>query len=455
MDLDGDGKVSFVEFMTAMLHEENMADDSPKKAVFDFRDQVQKALKEQPGNLEKLLKSFMEIDKNKDGFLNRDEIKVHIAQLQHFLPEERKRELHSAGEDMNKDSAVDAIMAEIDTDESGEVDFYEFLAFFSGRRKQPVELLCYDISGGIAKRYSTFLLGRQFEAIYHTGTLVFGTEFWYGGKIFQNEPPCKQFCDGILDSDHEGFKLQKSEYYPSLKSYHVGYTLRTVGEMHEFMNSVVNKYTADKYDVLTHNCNAFTEEFVEFLCGHPIPDTISRMPELVMKTPTARLLRPMLNRWLGGFQGGKDCSCKIADYDEPDATEGEDVQASEYDTDLSALISETQEVKGVPVMVYYTTSSGSRVLAAVSNTLTENGEDLFDLRWFEKDDASKFQIVTRVPRHKVEVFVPGEHALNHTERALAAIQVVETDMNLRHEDDKEAKLLLSNASSKLQSGTVA
>ena len=37
----------------------------------------------------------------------------------------------------------------------------------------------------------------------------------------------------------EGETRERSEYYPSLKSYHVGYTLRTVGEMHEFMNSVV------------------------------------------------------------------------------------------------------------------------------------------------------------------------------------------------------------------------
>ena len=45
-----------------------------------------------------------------------------------------------------------------------------------GCEKQQVELMVYDISQGIASRFSPFLLGRTFEAIYHSGTLVFGKE---------------------------------------------------------------------------------------------------------------------------------------------------------------------------------------------------------------------------------------------------------------------------------------
>ena len=68
----------------------------------------------------------------------------------------------------------------MDLDDDGQVDFNEFLSYAIGRRKQPVELILYDISNGVSARFSLILLGRQFEAIYHSGTLVFGTEFWYG-----------------------------------------------------------------------------------------------------------------------------------------------------------------------------------------------------------------------------------------------------------------------------------
>ena len=48
------------------------------------------------------------------------------------------------------------------------------------------------------------------------------------------------------------------------------------------------RYTRDSYDVLTHNCNTFSNEFVTFLTGTPLPDPIRKLPELIMDTPTDR-----------------------------------------------------------------------------------------------------------------------------------------------------------------------
>lgn len=49
-----------------------------------------------------------------------------------------------------------------------------------------VVLRVYDISQGMAKALSPALLGKQIEAIYHTGIAVYGREYFYSGGI-QNQ----------------------------------------------------------------------------------------------------------------------------------------------------------------------------------------------------------------------------------------------------------------------------
>jgi hypothetical protein len=51
-----------------------------------------------------------------------------------------------------------------------------------------VELYLYDISNGMARNYSKFLLGKQIDAIYHTGLVVYGVEYYFGGGICQGFP---------------------------------------------------------------------------------------------------------------------------------------------------------------------------------------------------------------------------------------------------------------------------
>merc|ERR1719433_2188611 len=78
-----------------------------------------------------------------------------------------------------------------------------------------------------------------------------------------------------------------------------------MSEFRTFLTShLAKKYRKDNYDVLTHNCNGFSNEAIDFLTGASIPDQVINLPQLVMATTTAKLLRPLLNRWLGGFGGG-------------------------------------------------------------------------------------------------------------------------------------------------------
>jgi len=188
----------------------------------------------------------------------------------------------------------------------GRINLYDALAHILDRRKTPVELVLYDISHGASRLFSHALLGRQFEAIYHSSVLVFGTEFWYGGQVFENEPPIdpQTFGPPLADSLEQ---LQESVYNSDLKTVHLGSTLATLFELREFLQeSMKSKYRPDNYDVLTNNCNCFSDDVVQYLTGKGIPEAVRRLPELVMSTSGAQLLRPFLNRWLCSFQTNSD-----------------------------------------------------------------------------------------------------------------------------------------------------
>jgi len=169
----------------------------------------------------------------------------------------------------------------------------------------PVELLLYDVSKGASRMFSFILLGRHFEAIYHSSVLVFGAEYWYGNRVFLSEPPLTKYFGPPLATSV--VQLERSSYKPDLQVVPLGTTFKSPDDFHKFLGVVLAaRFRSDNYDVLTRNCNCFTDEAVQFLTGHGIPDAVRQLPELVMNTPTARLLRPFLNRWLGGVGGGGD-----------------------------------------------------------------------------------------------------------------------------------------------------
>lgn len=46
-----------------------------------------------------------------------------------------------------------------------------------------VQVYVYDLSQGMARQLSPALLGKQIDGIWHTGVVVYGTEFYFGGGI--------------------------------------------------------------------------------------------------------------------------------------------------------------------------------------------------------------------------------------------------------------------------------
>ncbi|MGB1593038.1 MAG: hypothetical protein ACPIOQ_09825, partial [Promethearchaeia archaeon] len=51
-----------------------------------------------------------------------------------------------------------------------------------------VVLHVYDLSNGLAKTMSQSFLGKQIDGVWHTGVVVFGKEFFFGGGIQHDEP---------------------------------------------------------------------------------------------------------------------------------------------------------------------------------------------------------------------------------------------------------------------------
>ena len=52
----------------------------------------------------------------------------------------------------------------------------------------PVKLNVYDLSQGMAKAMSMGLIGVQIDGIWHTGIVVYGKEFYFGGGICYDPP---------------------------------------------------------------------------------------------------------------------------------------------------------------------------------------------------------------------------------------------------------------------------
>ena len=62
----------------------------------------------------------------------------------------------------------------------------------------------------------------------------------------------------------------------------MGYTELPVEIILGFVEENSHRFTSETYDLLSHNCNNFSEEFVNFLTGNHIPDKILNLPNVFL-----------------------------------------------------------------------------------------------------------------------------------------------------------------------------
>uniref|UniRef100_UPI0037E84229 desumoylating isopeptidase 1b n=1 Tax=Semicossyphus pulcher TaxID=241346 RepID=UPI0037E84229 len=141
----------------------------------------------------------------------------------------------------------------------------------------PVKLYIYDLSRGMARQLSPLMLGKQLDGIWHTGIVVHGEEFFFSGSGINSCPP----SGTVLGDPLSIVNLGSTEVTPDIFTEH----LNSLSE---------STYRGDKYNLLEHNCNTFSNEVAQFLTGKKIPSYITDLPAEILATPFGAALHPLL-----------------------------------------------------------------------------------------------------------------------------------------------------------------
>ncbi|GMI26771.1 hypothetical protein TeGR_g7308, partial [Tetraparma gracilis] len=147
-----------------------------------------------------------------------------------------------------------------------------------------VTLAIYDLSSGLAASLSLPLLGVSIPLVPHTGVLLNGEEFFFGG--------------GIQRTSHRAFQARFGgavlKYYVDL-----GRTAATPADVDAWLSANAHRYTAARYRLLEHNCNNFADDFARSCLG-----TARGVPREVLDVPrvlVGSLMGRQMTLWLEGF----------------------------------------------------------------------------------------------------------------------------------------------------------
>ena len=121
------------------------------------------------------------------------------------------------------------------------------------------------------------LVGKYYEGIWHTSICTYGKEFYYGdGMCFDQigqtpfGVPTKELLLGETDLEEEQFM--------------------------KYLGQNKDEWTADKYNVIKHNCNNFTDMVSKFLVKKGIPSDIISQPSEFLSTPLGPMIEPMITK---------------------------------------------------------------------------------------------------------------------------------------------------------------
>eukprot|EP00930_Biecheleria_cincta_P096051 TRINITY_DN87927_c0_g1_i1.p1 TRINITY_DN87927_c0_g1~~TRINITY_DN87927_c0_g1_i1.p1 ORF type:complete len:833 (+),score=183.08 TRINITY_DN87927_c0_g1_i1:77-2575(+) len=246
-----------------------------------IQDELQKVVHEFPKAISKVLSLFQDADADFDGEISGSEMtqccKKYVKSCW-IAPS-----FQGANNWLRRVDQKNQLESEVKKQDACSLNYFEFVGELVGRQKHEVWLYQYDISGGLASWAAPVALLQPVEGIWHTGIVVFGREYWYGGQCFESKP-------------------EMTPFGTPMKRIRLGATLCTRSELWDKMNmELCREYTRDAYDVLTHNCNHFSDEVAMFLLNTHIPDEVRLQPMHLANSLAAHALRPLLNQWLGGF----------------------------------------------------------------------------------------------------------------------------------------------------------
>ncbi|KAJ6390069.1 hypothetical protein OIU77_024315 [Salix suchowensis] len=145
--------------------------------------------------------------------------------------------------------------------------------------------MCMISAKGLARQLSTTFLGKAIDGIWHTGVVVYGNEYYFGGGI-QHLP------------------AGTTPYGTPIKVVDLGITHVPQDVFEEYLQDISSRYSAETYSLLTHNCNNFSNEVAQFLVGVAIPEYILHLPNEVMNSPMGALIMPMIQNLESTLRAG-------------------------------------------------------------------------------------------------------------------------------------------------------
>lgn len=140
-----------------------------------------------------------------------------------------------------------------------------------------VSLNVYDLSQGLARQLSTTFLGKAIEGVWHTGIVVYGTEYYFGGGIQQTP-------------------AGRTPYGTPIRVVDLGITHVPKDVFEIYLQEISPRYTEQTYSLLSHNCNNFSNEVAQFLVSATIPDYILNLPNEVLNSPMGAVFLPMIQQ---------------------------------------------------------------------------------------------------------------------------------------------------------------
>ncbi|KAJ8923017.1 hypothetical protein NQ315_001565 [Exocentrus adspersus] len=130
-----------------------------------------------------------------------------------------------------------------------------------------VELYIYDLSGGMAATMSPMLIGKRIEGIWHTSIVVYNREYFFGSSGVESCNPGATVLGAPL-------KVQP-----------LGETQVPYSVFIDYINGLSEStYAGATYNLFKHNCNNFSEDIAQFLCGASIPKYILDLPNEVLSS---------------------------------------------------------------------------------------------------------------------------------------------------------------------------
>ncbi|XP_050499548.1 uncharacterized protein LOC114329633 isoform X1 [Diabrotica virgifera virgifera] len=130
-----------------------------------------------------------------------------------------------------------------------------------------VELYIYDLSQGMAAIISPTIIGKKIDGIWHTSIVIYNREYFFGSR-------------GVESCNPGTTALGRPLRVEVLGETQVPYTVFI-----DYLKGLSeSSFAGNTYSLLHHNCNNFSHDIAQFLCGASIPKYILDLPNEVLNT---------------------------------------------------------------------------------------------------------------------------------------------------------------------------